>query len=372
MKRQNAPRPWALATLLLAPAIPLMAQETPQLRVKLEEPVPVSKNRFGLSYRASFNVNAEFKNVGNVGRNPGGRGPGPDTGGGVDRFYDDGYNRVDISGNRDGLTWFWGYRNQSQIVGDTVVMHRRTAEAISSKTTDDDAQHGFELSYNRELGVIEKNGWRWGLEGAFGWTDIDIKDDRRLAGGVREIADAYELGGVDPQFNQIPPGQEQPNPSGGFNHGTYEGPGALIDDSPDRTITASRRGSLVSGLRSFDAHFFTLRVGPYIDIPIDEKWTFTASLGPAMGIVDGEFTYKQNVRAGESSRYQAGSGSNTDVVFGGFVSGVIRYAINECWGVYLGGQYMGMSGYEAKADRQKVEIDFARTANANMGISYSF
>ena len=59
-------------------------------------------------------------------------------------FYDDGYNRVDTSGNRDGLTWFWGYENASQVPGnDTVVMHSATATAIDSGTLDNDPQHGF-------------------------------------------------------------------------------------------------------------------------------------------------------------------------------------------------------------------------------------
>jgi hypothetical protein len=374
MKRQNAPRPWTLATLLLAPVVPLLAEDPPVLRVALQEPQPASKNRFGLSYRMSFNVTAEFKNVGNIPKGPGGagRGPGPDSGGGVDRFYDDGYNRVDISGNREGLTWFWGYRNQSQIVGDTVVMHSRTAQAISSKTTDDDPQHGFELTYNRELGVFEKNNWRWGVEGAFGWTDVDIKDSRTLTGGMREIADAYDLGGVNPQFNLIPPGSQTPPPSGGLFPGTYNGPGPLIDDSPNRMVSLFRSGAVVTGTRSFDANMFTFRLGPYVDIPIDERWTFSFSAGPALGIVDGEFSFRQNVRAGTTSDFQSGSGSNTDVVFGGYLSGVIRYAINECWGVYLGGQYLGLTDYEVKAGRQKVELDFARTAAANMGVSYSF
>jgi hypothetical protein len=352
--------------------IPLLAEDPPVLRVALQEPQPASKNRFGLSYRMSFNVTANFKNVGSIPKGLGGRDPGPATGGGVDRFYDDGYNRVDISGNRDGLTWFWGYRNQSQIVGDTVVMHSRTAQAIDSKTTDDDPQHGFELTYNRELGVIERNNWRWGVEGGFGWTDIDIRDDRTLTGGMREIADAYDLSGVNPIFNIIPPGAQMPTPVNGLRPGQFEGPGPLIDDSPDRTISVFRNGATVMGSRRFDANMFTYRLGPYIDIPIDDQWTFSLSAGPAFAVVDGEFAFRQNLRAGTTSEFQSGSGSNTDVVFGGYLSAVIRYAITEQWGVYLGGQYLGLTDYEVKAGNQKVQLDFARTAAANMGVSFSF
>jgi hypothetical protein len=379
MKRQNTPRPWALATLLLAPVAPLLAEDAPTLRVKLEEPEKADKNRFGLSYRMSFNVTAQFKNVGNVGKGPSGGigGPGPATGRGVDRTYDDGYNRVDISGNNGGLTWFWAYKNESQIVDDTVVMHSSSAQSVNSKTTDDDPQHGFELTYNRELGRCEKTGWLWGLEGAFGWTDIDIRDRRPLVGGVHQIADAYALGGIDPTHNMIPPGGNAPAPyTDGegriFHPGTYEGPGSLIDDLPNRTMSSSRSGSVITGTRRFDADLFTYRLGPYVDMPIDDKWTFSFSAGAAVGVVNGDFSVRQNVSTGGTSKFQSASGSNTDVVFGGYLSALIRYAIDEHWGVFVGGQYLGLTDYEAKAGGQKIEIDFARTANATMGVSFSF
>src|SRR5205085_771747 len=143
MRRKNAPRALVWASLLLAPAVPLLAADD-TLRVKLDEPPGPEKNRFGLSYRAGFNITARFKNVGNVGRPGGsanGRDPGPATGGDVDRFYDDGYNRVDISGNGFGLTSFWGFKNAGQIVGDTVEMHSTTASPITSKTIDSDPEH---------------------------------------------------------------------------------------------------------------------------------------------------------------------------------------------------------------------------------------
>ena len=356
-----------------------MAEEPPVLRVKLEEPQPVNKNRFGLSYRASFNVTAQFKNVGNVGKNPrgAGRDPGPAEGDTVDRFYDDGYNRVDISGNKDGLTWFWAYKNPSQIVGDTVVMHSRTATPINSKTTDDDPQHGFELTYNRELGVCEKTGWRWGLEGAFGWTDIDIHDGRPLAGGVKEIADAFDSGDVDESHNILPEGRTTPLPyseNGGppLQPGTGDGPGPLISSIPTRMVSSFANGSVVVGSRKFDANLWTYRLGPYIDMPIDDKWTFSFSAGAAVGVVDGDFSFRQGVSTGSSTKFQSGSSSSTDVVYGGYLSAMFRYAIDEHWGLFLGGQYLGLTCYEAKAGGQKIELDFARTANATMGVSFSF
>ena len=368
-----------MASLLLAFPVSLIAAEEPAFRVKIEDPKPEEKNRIGISYRMGFNITAQFRNVGNLGGGPGARrGPGPATGGDIDRIYDDGYNRVDASGNKDGLTWFWGYRNASQIPGnDTVVMHRAAAAPIDSKTIDSDPQHGFELTYNRELGRSEKRDWRWGLEGAFGWTDVDIQDHRPLAGGVRTIADAYRLGGVDPSHNLIPAGAATPPPymvagGGTFHPGTAGGPGPLIEDSPTRTILGSPNGSLVLGSREFEADLFTWRVGPYLEIPIDEQWTMALSMGAAVGLLDGEFSYKQVVSTPGATRFQSGSGSKTDVLVGGFISGTIRYAINEQWSAFAGGQYLGLTEYRSRVQGQQIVLDLARTAFFTLGVAYSF
>ncbi|HTD67738.1 MAG TPA: hypothetical protein VK846_14525, partial [Candidatus Limnocylindria bacterium] len=297
MKNRNARRRhWIIASLLCAPVLPLLAAEDPALRVKLEEPQPPTKNRFGMSYRAAFNITAKFKNVGNVRTPNGGPGPGDDVSPGQDRTYDDGYNRVDATGNGGGHTWFWAYKNPSQIVGDTVVMHSTTVRGINSKTIDSDPEHGFELTYNRELGRTGKSkNLPWGLEGGLGWTDIDIRDHRRLSGTTSTINDAYNLEGVDPSRNIIEEGGTTPAPftEGGspFAPGTFGGPGALAGDAPDRTITSGT--AQVRGARHFDANFFSLRVGPYLEIPIDDRWSFSVSAGAAVGWIDGEFSFNQ-------------------------------------------------------------------------------
>jgi hypothetical protein len=367
MKVQNAFRPWGMALLILLPALPLLADDD-VLRVKLEEPAKPSKNRFGVSYRAAFNVTAQFKNVGNL-RGPGnsGRDPGPATGSGVDRFYDDGYNRVDISGNKDGITWFWGYKNASQVQGDSLVMHSTSAQGVRSGTWDSDIQHGFELTYNRELGHVGKKNLPWGIEAGLGWADIDIRDHRRLRGGVSTITDAYGLGGIDP--NVIPVSPEFPG-----HAGHYGGPGPLIEDSPTRTTTFDANGSEVTGKRAFDGNLFSFRVGPYLDIPIDERWTISFSAGFAAGLIDGEYSFNQVVTTTSSGpQHQIGSGSDTKLLFGGYMSASIRCQIDEHWGVFISGQYLGLADcYSASARGQQIELDLARTALVALGVSYSF
>ena len=49
--------------------------------------------------------------------------PGPPTGGGINRSYDDGFVYVDSSGGAFGYTSFWGYQDSSQIVGSFLLFH---------------------------------------------------------------------------------------------------------------------------------------------------------------------------------------------------------------------------------------------------------
>ena len=360
MKAQHASRTWLLTPLLLAPVLPLVAAEPEAVpRVQLGDPQPPTKNRFGVSYRAGFNASAQFKNVASVAHGPTDpRGPGPATGGGIDRFYDDGYNRVDISGNKDGLTWFWGYKNAGQVSGDQLLMKSSSASTIDSKSVDADVSHGFEVTYNREIGRSAKNTWAWGLEGAFGWMNVSVGDNSPLGGGVSTITDAYNLGGVIPD-------------SAPYN-GDYEGPGTLIEDAPNRTTAFDANGTLVTGSRGFEADLFSFRLGPYVDLPINNKWTVGLSGGLALGVMDGEFSFNQMVAAGSSVTHQVGSKSSTEVLVGGYFSATLRYAINPAWSVFIGGQFVSLSDYTAKAGSQKVIVDLSATAFGTAGVSYSF
>ena len=158
MKKNNYQRA-AAAAGLFAFAAAASAQSA--------QPVPsdggiyqYATNRFTLSLRFGLNINAKFKGIGgslNPANNPNGR-------------YDDGYVLTDISGNVGGQTWNWGYDHSGQVntVNNTVSFNRTTAVAngsSSSGKSDDDLTTGFELAYDRQLGVKEDwHNMRYGLE----------------------------------------------------------------------------------------------------------------------------------------------------------------------------------------------------------------
>src|ERR1051326_6401521 len=135
--------------------------------VKVDEAPPVSKNRFGLSYRMGFNISARFRNLGGYAALSN---PGPTPTGAPSKSlwnYDNGYNLNDAPGTPPGMTWYWGYVNTSQVPGDGFLYLSKSSSApdLVSDSKSDDPQHGFEFTYNRELGKIGRA--HWGLEGAF-------------------------------------------------------------------------------------------------------------------------------------------------------------------------------------------------------------
>lgn len=58
--------------------------------------------------------------------------PGPASGGSVDRLYDDGFVRVDATGNPGGYTWFWGFEDASQIQDGFISFHCQTVLDVST------------------------------------------------------------------------------------------------------------------------------------------------------------------------------------------------------------------------------------------------
>lgn len=358
MKRHFTARSLLAASVVAASMA--AAQETgtslpPGLESELE-PKPL-KNRFGLSYRPGFNINATFKRLGAF---PPQTNPGPPTGP-ANRFYDDGYVRPD-SGSSPGLTWFWGYDNNSQVPGnDTIQFHSSSSKGTG--VSDDNSgspQHGLELNYDRYFGKVGQRA-SWGLEAAFNYNNVTIDDGSPVLSSVQQLNDTYALNGV------IPP--EAPY------SGTFVGPGPLISDSPSRSFTTIPGGAQVTGKREFNADMFGLRLGPYLEIPLDRKQRFNASFsgGLALAVVSGEFSYRESTTIqGAGTVQSSGSGTDSEFLVGGYFGGSFSYAFNPSWTVFAGASYQYLPSYSQTVDGREVELDFSKSVFVNVGFGFSF
>lgn len=337
-----------------ADTIPPVALET--------KPEPLL-NRFNLGFQLGFNLNAKFKHIGAYGAQSN---PGPATGG-VDHFYDDGYNRVDVTGNNHldnpNTTWFWGYQNSSQLNTDnnTISMHSTSSPGATSSGRDDDPQPGFQLTYSRELIRDHDDRWRAGFEAGFGYTDLEINDSRSLSAPVNQLTDTYGIPDINGFFVPDAP-----------YSGTYDGPGRVISDTPTRSFDTTT--TPVSGTREFGADLFAFRLGPYFEVPLNKTFSFEVSGGLAMVYAYSTFRYNETVITPNGPLNLAGHGKNDDVLFGGYLGGQISAALNEQWSLYANAQWMDVGTYthRSHATGESAVLDLSQAVFFSAGIGYSF
>ena len=297
--------------------------------------------RFGMNFKADFHNNASYFNAVN---------PGPATPG-ADHTYNDGYVLVDSSGNAGGLTWNWGYKNSSQVAGDTMQFHAIQSSSSSSAT--DDPQYGAELIYQRVIGRLPfLSSGRWGREAGFGFTELDLRDNR--SGTVSVTTDTYQLNGVLP-------------PSAGYN-GTFSGPGALLGDTPMRTTMSA----VLTSQQKLSGQLFSLRLGPFAEWNFTPKLSLAASVGLTLAPTTVDYDFSETVTLASGTFAASGHSSKTKLLYGPYVGGMLRYAFNKTWGVYVGAQFQNLTDLEQSVGGHTARLDPGATVYGTVGASWSF
>jgi hypothetical protein len=327
-----------------AAVTPVLAQQADTDLFKIQ-----NANRFSLGARIGMNFDAKFQTTR--------RQPGPPTGR-IDYNYDDGYVRVDVSGNAGDQTWNWGYNNASQIVGDAIEYHKIDSPILplSTSTSSDDAYYGLELVYQRLAGTFMSGGG-WGFEAAFSYHDIDLQDERSGSGPGTLLTDRFPGNGI-----------EWPNPR---YRGTFNGPGPVIGATPTRTIT----GETVSFASDhhLQGQMFGFRFGPFIEWNFNRRFSVAISGGLALApaLIDYDF---EETLATESGRthVEQGTSNKTDLLYGNYVGGVVRFQITEQWGVYAGAQYETLNEWEHSVGKRTATLDPGSTFYGVAGVTWRF
>lgn len=295
------------------------------------------ENRFSLSYRAGFNIKADFKNLGR----PGVAG-GPSVTG---LSYEDGFVRPNSVPNDAGLSWNWGYQSANQVVSDNIVMTSSQRGSLGSGKEDSPA-NGVELSYNRRMGWWHKAAW--GLEGALNYTGLEIHNSGKSP-ALR--ADAFGLGGATPPVAPY--------------SGTPDGPGILINETPTAaTLTAhSRLETTVAGLR----------LGPSLDYPFNERWSVGAGGGFALGWAESDLHFRETVSVGgTSATSRSRSGSQSDWLPGWYIAANVAYKPCRAGSIFAGIQFQDVGDQTMRVLDKQVKLDLSQSIFLNIGLSYSF
>jgi hypothetical protein len=319
------------------------------------------RNRISVSFKAVFNIDAEFIDSGTVfsESDPG----AADGRGDVNRTYnnpEENYNKVDSTGNNHGGTigtWYWGFSDMSQIPGnDTLVMTSTSATASGSTSSTDEPYLGFEMTYNRELGV--KGRVHYGIEGAFGFFNVSITDTAPLPGTTTVITDTFGLNGY------VPTAPVQ-------NPDTF---GPIIDStvSQNNRQVTSTGGTGIAGSRSVDANIYGFRLGPYMDVDLGKDWFLTFSGGLAFAAVDSGYDLFESYSLPGGDVLRAGSDETTDWVVGGYVAGQVGYALSRRVSLFVGAQYQALGDVQQNIGGQEMILHLGGAVSGVAGVSVSF
>ncbi len=312
-------------------------------------------NRLTFGPRVGFNVKAGFSSsLANPAIDP-----GPATGGGLNRDYDDGYVRLDSSGNAGGKTWYWGYENASQVnlTADTITMHAITGggEASINDITAD-PYVGGELTYTRYF--FEWGRANWGIELGGSFMPVEVKDDSNLSTLLSSVSDAFSLGGIVP-------------PSAPYA-GAFQGPGVVIGDSPVRS--SFEQQATFSGNREIETTAFGIRVGPNVDIPMGKPLWLQLSGGLHVLYADTDFSYTESMslNSGAPGAPQSGSSSQQDWILGAYVRGQVLCMVSSSLGIFANVEYLMTDEIEVSAGSHRATLDFSSSFGCAAGLAWSF
>ena len=349
MKKPFSVRSLSLTTCALSAAT-LCAQEA--VPYDFDDPT-IQKNRISLGVKFAFGLSAELRNVSYTSTSA------PD--------YDDGFVRTDVSGNAGGKTWYWGYEDDNQVSGDSLLMHTLNASPWDGYTQDLEGEimPGVELTYGRELKRWPLKNERaiiLGAELAISALDVEFKDQATLSGNVSRTTSAFGLDGV------VPPGAPY--------SGTYNGPGPLIDATPSSVTTDSVAVTAESDAR-VRSHVYGLRLGPFFEMPIAGRFNLQVSAGAAMMYANTTLWVSETItfdsaQIGEPPGASEVDYSEGEFLFGFYGRALVGFDFNPSFRAYLGIEYMSLGETSVTGGGKEATLQLGNAFQGVVGVQLLF
>lgn len=314
-------------------------------------------NHFRLGGFVGMNIKADFKLSGTFAVS--GSSPGQSGVGGVNHFYDDGYVRLDDTGNAGGYTSYWGYNNALQFDGaNTLTFHSANSYTTSGGAeVSASPQIGVDLAYGGHLYRMGSAfvGWELG----FGWLPINIKDDSQLTATVSRTVHQFDTAGIVV-------------PTAPYNGGS-SGLGSTIRDTATALPDDVVGGASVGGSRELDVTLYNFRLGPTVHWELHPKIAMAVSGGAAMGIINGDLKFNETLNfTGGGSANSSGSFSDTQLTYGGYLAGKLMYHAVENGDYYIAVQYMPMSSVTFSGGGREARLNMSGGLYISAGVNWPF
>jgi len=325
--------------------------------------MPAAKSRwtFGASFAPLLNVESNFSGLGSFGS---AFAPQP-LGGGQDYEYEDGFVRVDVTGNGGGLTGYWGYDNASQYdpLNETISFNLTSGLANGRAGETEEYSPGFEVFGYYDMGrIADFNGKpvSWGFKGGLHYAKISTGGSSTLTSDIIRITDTFDASGI---FLFPPPGYQ----------GTFNGPGILIGDDPTRTAAIIADGGSIASDLDLDVDMVTFTAGPYIEIPLADKFSVSAEAGVSVSIAHGDYEF-DTLTSITGLPDQAASGDETrTVILPGLYAGVSAiWQLTDRFGIHGSARYQYIDQFSVDANGSDASLSFDGAAVISLGGVWNF
>lgn len=312
---------------------------------------------FRLGLQLAFNIHSEFSLDGLVSIGSGD--PGATGVPGVNHFYDDGYVRVDNTGNAGGVTSFWGYDNASQydpLTGTLVYKNTRGFAAQNDIDVDSGATFGFELAYGGK--IYDWRRVRLGWEFGYGLLPLSLEDSSALPATFLRVVQSFQTGGI-----VLPTAPYQGGPSG---------LGPVIPDIATGLEPEIINGEL-TGSRELDVTLHSFRLGPTLFWRFHRRWAVTGGVGPALGLLNGGYRYNEVFLFDDgTSAANSGDFDQTIFLFGGYASATVLFRVVANADLYLSAQFLSLGDAQYGGGGRRATLDLGRTVMTSIGINWPF
>jgi hypothetical protein len=292
----------------------------------------------GMNISANFSMKGTFNLPGNNAANG---------------IYDDGYVRTDNTGNAFGQTGYWGYNSASQLSSSSLTMQNATSYTTSGSSQESGSVFpGFDMAYGGNL-------WNWGRtrigwDLGFGLLPISITDNSSMSASVSQTTYTFNTGGI------VVPGAPY---RGGFNR---QGEPTISTNS---TSSSSSSLETITGSHTLEVMLYTVRLGPSLYWDLNQYLGLSAGVGPAVGIVSGDYKFDEIVPGGARNHGQVGG---TDLVYGGYVNASLMYHVTKNGDFYVGVQYMSLGNATISGGGREGRLNLGGQVYISAGINWPF
>lgn len=298
----------------------------------------------------------------------------------TDRFYDDGYNRVDASGNLGdsgvgplaSRTGYFGFINDNQVDlrAGTLALHRTgLGEGIYRSVDDGVKRPSWHVNLRISLGDVTPDRRDWGGEVGLEWARFSDSATGPVAANLQVTTDSYPLGGVVPQRAPYS-GRYSPLPGD-----------QRIGDVPTRS--ASSVAGTLNGRQSFNASTTVVRFGGWWELsrssvvePEDEeqRWSVFLRGGPALVITRARFAVDETPAApglAAGPRVVA-SASRRDRDWGWYLGAQARRNFTERFSLLAGGDFLKGPRVTVSQGERFARLDLGRAFILRLSLEYAF